>query len=269
MKNKIYQGANNKDSLYDINKPTNWNGKLIIFLHGYMGFKDWGCWNLVSEFFTQHNYAFLKYNVSHNGCTIESPIDFEDLDSFSINTYSKELEDFEAIIKIAKNEFNKLSEIFIIGHSRGGGTALLQAKNPEITKICSWAGISSIAKRFPRGEALEKWKNETIRITKNGRTHQDMPHHFLQYEDYIANSDNLNIKSNCLTSNTPTLIVHGENDNSVSINEGKELADWLDSELIIIPNTAHTFDSKHPWKKDRLPFHLLSVCEKTLDFLNQ
>lgn len=269
MKNRIYQGANERDSLYDINMPTNWNGKLIIFIHGYMGFKDWGCWNLVSSFFALHNYAFLKYNVSHNGCTIDSPIDFDDLDAFSINTYKNELEDFDSIINLAKNQLSEISDIFIIGHSRGGGIALLQSNNPEVAKICSWAGISSISMRFPKGEALEKWKNEIIRYTKNGRTQQDMPHHFLQYEDFIVNNNKLNIKNKCLKSNTPTLIIHGEEDTSVSIDEGEELATWLNSELIVIPNSAHTFDSKHPWDKDKLPISLKTVCEQTLEFFNQ
>ena len=64
-----------------------------------MGYKDWGCWNLVEQFFIENNYAFLKYNVSHNGGTIENPIDFDDLNAFSENNYSKEIEDFEAIQK--------------------------------------------------------------------------------------------------------------------------------------------------------------------------
>jgi len=269
MKNDIYFGANKRTSLYDINIPINWNGKLIVFTHGYMGFKDWGCWNLVSDYFAENGYAFLKYNVSHNGCTIDSPIDFDDLDAFSINTYTKELEDFNAIIELIKSEYEEIKNIYIIGHSRGGGIALLQANNPEVSKICSWAGISSIEKRFPKGDALEKWKKESFRITKNGRTHQDMPHHFLQYEDYISNCEELDIKNKCLTSKTPTLIIHGKDDTSVSINEGIELSEWLKTDLVSISNTAHTFDSKHPWNEDKLPIALKTVCDKTIAFFNQ
>ena len=74
--NAVYTGASNRKSLYDLCIPENWNNKIIIFIHGYMGYKDWGCWNLVSDFFTNEKYGFLKYNVSHNGGTIEKPIDF-------------------------------------------------------------------------------------------------------------------------------------------------------------------------------------------------
>ena len=94
LNNEIYTGAKGRESLFDLTVPTNWNNKLIIFLHGYMGYKDWGCWNLVQAYFNNYEYGFLKYNVSHNGGTVENPIDFSDLEAFSENTYMNEIRDF-------------------------------------------------------------------------------------------------------------------------------------------------------------------------------
>ncbi|MGB0915595.1 MAG: hypothetical protein ACPGVI_05955 [Crocinitomicaceae bacterium] len=110
INNAIFTGAENKKSLYDLAIPNDWNGKLVIFIHGYMGYKDWGCWNLVQDFFTQNQYGFIKYNVSHNGGTIENPIDFDDLASFSQNNYLKELQDFEAITNLVQSEFDEMPE---------------------------------------------------------------------------------------------------------------------------------------------------------------
>ena len=66
-KNKIFTGANKKKSLYDLDIPENWNQKLIIFIHGYMGYKDWGCWNLVSDYFTFNHLLdlFLDHFLDH------------------------------------------------------------------------------------------------------------------------------------------------------------------------------------------------------------
>ncbi len=121
IKNAVFKGANGKNSLYDLAIPNQWNGKLIIFIHGYMGYKDWGAWNLVSDYFSNQSFGFLKYNTSHNGGTIENPIDFDDLDAFAENNYSKEVHDFEGIIQVVQEEFEISPEIYIIGHSRGGG----------------------------------------------------------------------------------------------------------------------------------------------------
>ena len=51
--NRIYTGSNGRQSLIDLELPENFNGNLVVFVHGFMGFKDWGAWHLVQEFFTK------------------------------------------------------------------------------------------------------------------------------------------------------------------------------------------------------------------------
>lgn len=267
--NSIFVGANKKKSLYDLNVPTNWNGKLIIFLHGYMGYKDWGCWNLVSDFFTIHSYGFLKYNVSHNGGTTDNPIDFDDLESFSKNSYLNEIYDFQSILHLVEESFAEMPDIYVIGHSRGGGIALLQSDNGLIKKIATWAAIASIDNRFPTGKEFQAWKADRYYFKKNGRTSQQMPHHFSQYESYKKYSQRLNIESYCKNSTVPTLVVHGEQDSSVSIDEGKTISNWLGVDLTVIENENHTFGSSQPWKLDSLPSGLEQVCNETLAFFDE
>ncbi len=89
IKNKSYSGSNNRESLIDFEIPENFNNQIIVFVHGFMGFKDWGAWNLVQDFFTKQGFGFCKFNLSHNGGTIENGIDFPDEEAFGLNTYSK------------------------------------------------------------------------------------------------------------------------------------------------------------------------------------
>ena len=44
-------------------------GPLIIFCHGYKGFKDWGAWPLLSEALAASGFVVIKFNFSHNGGT--------------------------------------------------------------------------------------------------------------------------------------------------------------------------------------------------------
>ena len=217
LKNEVYTGSNNRQSLYDIEIPENWNGKLVIFMHGYMGFKDWGCWNLVGDVFIKRDFGFLKYNVSHNGCSIQNATEFVDLEAFAFNNYMREIEDFESILETAYSHVPQHTDIYLIGHSRGGGLALLQSQNKHVKKIASWAGIADIGKRFPTGQALENWKKEKYRYTKNGRTGQEMPHHIEQYNNYIENKDRLDIESYCRANENAAYVIHGKEDLSVSI----------------------------------------------------
>jgi len=234
-----------------------------------MGYKDWGCWNLVHDFFTQNDFGFVKYNVSHNGGTTSNPIDFPDLEAFRKNSYSKELHDLDSIIEISLEKFNSASEIYLIGHSRGGGIALLQSANPKISKIVTWAGISHIKERFPQGEKLVEWKKNGTYYIENGRTKQQMPHDYSQYEEFLNNEERLNIEYFCKNSACPTLVIHGDNDTSVPLIEGQFISSWLNTSLTIIEGANHTFGSVQPWNELELPAPLKIACEKTLSFFTE
>ena len=79
-------------------KKLNQLKPIVIFCHGYKGFKDWGAWNLMAEAFAEAGFFFIKFNFSHNGGTVEQPIDFPDLEAFGNNNYTKELDDLESVI---------------------------------------------------------------------------------------------------------------------------------------------------------------------------
>ena len=268
MKNLIYLGSNNRQSLIDFEIPENFNYQIIVFAHGFMGFKDWGAWNLVQDFFTKKGFGFCKFNLSHNGGNIENGIDFPDVEAFGLNTYSKELNDVISVIDWIEKKNVSYQKIHMIGHSRGGGIALLAANlDKRISSVTSWAGISDIGSRFPIGKELEDWKNSEVRYVQNGRTKQNLPQYYSLYEDFIQNEDKLNIGKACETLKIPACIIHGSADTSVPIREGEENAKRLKIPLQIIENADHVFGASHPWNSNDLPSDLKKVCEKTLEFL--
>ncbi len=269
IRNSIFSGAEGKKSLLDLNVPEAFNGQLILFMHGFMGYKDWGCWNLVEKYFVDHGFGFCKYNASHNGGTIKNRIDFSDLDAFSVNSYYKEYIDSLSVISWIKETVSRCKTISLIGHSRGAGIALLHSNNKDICSIVSWAGMSNMAKRFPSGDDLKKWKAEDVRFNLNSRTKQQMPNKYIQFEEYSLHKELLNIELKCKNSTKPTLLIHGNADTSVPIDEGYELAKWLNTKLHIIENGNHTFESKQPWTNKEIPFQMLQVCEITKIFLEK
>lgn len=267
-RNAHYIGADERESLYDLYIPEKQNGAMIVFIHGYMGFKDWGCWNLVADFFTDHGYAFLKYNVSHNGCTVDQPTVFADLDAFSKNSYSKELVDLGQLLQLVRKE-TQFEKLFLIGHSRGGGIALLQAQNEQISGICTWAAIASIEKRFPVGAELEQWQKEGVRYVNNQRTGQRLPLLYQQYESFLSNRDHLDIERSSRSSTIPVCVIHGSADEAVPLEEAYEIAKWIHTTPQIIQSSGHTFGSMHPWEKNQLPSDLNKVCQISLEFFDE
>ena len=119
IENHVYHRAGKKPILLDYYIPLNGNKcPIIIFAHGYKGFKDWGAWSLMGKEFTKAGLCFIKFNFSHNGGTVDQPIDFPDLEAFGTNNYSKELDDLgdvmDWIISNLKNEKTVLWYIFAI-----------------------------------------------------------------------------------------------------------------------------------------------------------
>ncbi len=275
-KNILIPGKHNKPILIDVcyledDKPK----AIILFCHGYKGFKDWGAWSLMAEEFAKQGFCFIKFNFAYNGGTIEQPIDFPDLEAFGNNNYTKELDDLDSVLNwieanLSSNKNIDTTNITLLGHSRGGGIVTIKAEeDSRITNVISLAGVSNFENRFPKDEAFETWKKEGVYYVVNGRTKQDMPHFYQFFEDFEQNKDRINIKRAASNLKIPHLIIHGSNDTSVSIDEAKNLHKWNpNSELKIIEGADHVFNSKHPWDNNDLSVQLNTVVKSIIKFLN-
>ena len=200
--NIVIEGKHNKPILIDLCYLENNSLKpIIIFCHGYKGFKDWGAWNIMANTFAEAGFCFIKFNFSHNGGTVEQPIDFPDLEAFGNNNFTKELDDLETVIDwVCENpEINKegdINDISLLGHSRGGGIVSIKAeKDSRIKRVISLAGVSNFKARFHVGtQEFKDWKEKGVKYVENGRTKQQMPHYFQFYKDFVKNEKQLTIK---------------------------------------------------------------------------
>lgn len=267
VKNAIYTGAQNRKSLIDLEIPEKFNGEIILFIHGFMGFKDWGAWHLVMDYFVQKGYGFCKFNISHGGGTFKNGIDFPDSESFGNNTFSNELEDLKQVVGWIDDKVTNWKG-HLIGHSKGGAIALIAGEQIEkISSISTWAAIASIGERFPTGEKLSTWKSNGVKYVTNGRTLQELPQKYSLYIDYIKNENTFDLERICRTIDKPIFVAHGEDDNSVDVDNGRRLAKWSKTNLCVIKQSNHVFESSHPWIKTELPLPLLHLCIKTKEFL--
>jgi pimeloyl-ACP methyl ester carboxylesterase len=276
QKNNIVEGKHIKPCLVDVFYTSNNKPKpIVVFCHGYKGFKDWGAWNLMAEVFAEAGFFFVKFNFSHNGGTVEQPIDFPDLDAFGNNNYTKELDDLESVIdwvltnSSLKKEINT-DDISLIGHSRGGGIVTIKSEEDmRIKKVITLAGVSDYKSRFPKNERFQKWKERGVYYVKNGRTHQEMPHFYQFYEDFDKNENRLTIARAVEKLQISHLIIHGDNDTSVSINEAISQHKWNPkSQLEIIKGANHVFGTSHPWKESKLSNELEIVTQRCFEFLS-
>jgi len=276
LRNIKLTGAAEREFLLDIYvKQDNQQKPVVIYSHGFKGFKDYGAWDLVAKRFAEEGFVFIKYNFSHNGTTVDDPMNFSDLEAFGNNNFSKELVDLGKVIDWVINgdvgfpisELRR-SEIYIIGHSRGGGTSLLKAQQDvRVKKVVGWASVGDFESYATPGPMLDAWKKEGVYYIKNGRTLQDMPLFFQLYEDYVANHEKLNLPEAVGKLSIPGLIVHGTDDPTVPFSVAEYLTSLNDKlKLIAIEKGDHVFGSKHPWEEPGLPSDLKAVVDATVGF---
>ena len=277
-KNNLIKGTHGKPIVSNLYyHKTNTRKPLVIFCHGYKGYKDWGAFDLMASTFLEGGVALLKFNFSHNGGTPEQPIDFPDLEAFGNNNYMIELDDLESVINWVstaeefKDEID-INNIILIGHSRGGAIAILKAsENARIKKLITWAAVCDLNRSmFEQGAELEQWKKDGVFFIVNGRTNQKMPHYIQFYHNYSKNKERLDVKKAVKQLSIPQLIFHGEGDLAVPVIHAENLHQWNPaSELMLLPKANHVFGASQPWLEDKLPEDFSIVLKKTIDFINK
>ena len=276
-KNIIITRKHEKPILADVFYKGNSISKpILVFCHGYKGFKDWGAWDLMAKAYANAGFFFIKFNFSYNGGTVEQPIDFLDLEAFGNNNYTKELNDLETIIDwiYSQKEYKedvKTDSISLIGHSRAGGIVIIKAEEDNrIKNVITLAGVCDFAKRTAMKGEVAQWKKDGVKYVFNGRTKQQMPHYYQFYEDFIKNEDRLTIKRAVTNLKQPHLIIHGNGDTSVLVDEANNLHKWnANSELKIVEGANHVFGASHPWDNDELPHDLKNVTAVIIKFLHK
>ena len=268
------KGSEGKPILMDLtyNNSHKNTSPIVIFVHGFKGFKDWGTHDLVADHFAEQGFIFLKFNFSHNGTTPENPIDFVDLGAFGDNTFTKEFEDLDKVISFALSgdSFAASEKVALIGHSRGGGTSIIQAaKDERVERLITWAAISDFNSLWKKEQEAE-WREKGVIYTYNVRTKQNTPLKIDLLHDLEKHANSYNIQKWASQISKPWLVIHGDADQNVPVEDAFKLhKENENAEIVIVKAANHVFGASHPYLGDQLPEPLHEVVEKSIAFLNK
>lgn len=265
-------GSDQKPVLIDYLLSDQTDAPMVIFVHGFKGFKDWGTHHLVAQYFADNGCSFLKFNFSHNGMTQDGIDVFDDLEAFAHNTFSKELSDLNEVITYVKSAeaFPSPSKIILVGHSLGGGISILQANTDRrVDKLVTWASISNFRGLW-NVDYESYWRKEGVIYMSNSRTNQQMPLCLDVLTDLERNADKLDLLEAARSLKQPWLIIHGDADTTVTVEQAQLLKrQHPTSYLMVLENADHVFNAKHPWTEDFLPDALKQACDSTISFIRQ
>lgn len=277
LENIIVDGKHGKPILLDVYwNTTNKPKPIVLFAHGFKGFKDWGTWSRIGYEIANAGFVFIKMNFSHNGVTSENLLEFLDLEGFGQNNYEIELDDIGCVLDwlevqnlIPSSEIDS-EDINLIGHSRGGGIAIIKAsEDSRISSLITWAAVGTLDWMFNPG-MIRELKATGVHLIINGRTKQEMPLYYQFYENFEKNKKRFDVKSALKGLEKPHLIIQGTNDPAIPVASAKLHKQWNPSAtLVLIENADHVFDGRHPFSGKKLPLNTDILVRHTIDFLKK
>ena len=223
----------------------------IVVVHGFKGFKDWGMFPPLAERLSRAGFATITFNLSGSGVDDAGELVWPE--RFGRDTYSAELHDLGVVLEaLRRGELGVAppSSLGLVGHSRGGGVAVLRAaKDPVVRALVTWSAISSVERWSPH--EVTEWRAAGSMEILNTRTGQRTPLFTDVLDDVERNATgSLDIMKAATMVKVPWLIVHGTEDESVSHLEAEALraASPLDTtRLLAVEGAGHTFGAGHPW----------------------
>ncbi len=246
---------------------------VVVVCHGFKGFKDWGTFPVWGRRLAEAGFVSVLFNFSYNGVAPEQPTEFTRLDLFAENTFTRELDDLDAVLTtVVEGRLPEASvdpsRLGLMGHSRGGGTALLQAAaDDRINALVTWSAVSMFLDRFPTSW-IRDWETRGYAEVMNARTGQIMRLNRVLYDDALAHRDRLDVRAAAARVGVPWLLVHAEDDAAVPFAEAEALLTASSGAELFKAQGDHTFGGRHPFDGP-LPDTLRAVFERTLAFFRR
>ena len=223
----------------------------VILCHGFKGFARWAFFPHLADWLAARGLAAVSFDFSGSGVGADRET-FTELDAFAENTYGRGLADLAAVEREALRRGWLRDGYGLMGHSRGGGVAVLHAgrsprRGPRVGALVTWAAIAAVG-RWPAADR-ERWRAEGQLAVPNSRTGQVMRLNLTALDEAEQlRGTTLDIAAAAARVRVPWLIVHGTADTTVSVEDARVLhaAAGERPELLLLDGADHTFEARHP-----------------------
>lgn len=225
--------------------PSRRTDKVVVLCHGFMGYKDSWTNRALSDSLARQDIATLRFDFFGHG---QSEGDLQEL---LLTTLIAQTE--SAIALMHRHGFPRIA---LLGSSFGGLVAtLVAAKTPSLAALalrCPVVDFPDILRRRFGQVAIELWRRMGTVPSSLGR----VPVHARFYEDCLR----YNAYRAAQSLRAPTVIVHGEQDEIIPVDQARALHDRIPAEKVIhiLPGADHRFSS---------PAHFSQMMTRLVDWM--
>jgi len=257
----------------DIYHPRHSTCPILLIIHGFRGSKNWGFFPTIAEEFAKNGSIVISWNMSLNGYSKDAQY-IDQPEEFARNTISQEIRDTQSIINSILHDDHILSndvrsqwngDIYVLGHSRGGGIGILLSEiNPSIKKLVLWNSVSKFGRFTERQKKL--WSEIgtfPIGETEDGKV---IAMNYSYISDLELHGEEYSLLRAIARVPAEILILHAEQDMTVPIREAFALQEQTQSAQVhLIPQTGHIFGCTHPFTE--MTSSLQDAIDTTTAFL--
>jgi alpha-beta hydrolase superfamily lysophospholipase len=226
---------------------------VVVLCHGLKGYRHWGFIPRLGENLRSAGLHALAIDFSHNGVAggdagaSGGPV-YAYPEMVRRNTLDRERRDLEAVIRWiragAGGRFPDGTPLGLWGHSRGGGSVLLNAIDDPtgIAAISTWSTPAHADIYSPKQKA--RWREAGEFDFLRGTNGENLAMGVCHLDDLEARRDEYAFAGRLGELTVPYLIVHGEADPVIPVRNADELyraANGLAEKRLVRLRTGHTF----------------------------
>ena len=235
--------------LGDTHLPKSEPKACVILMHGFKGYKDYGFIPVLAHDLCDSGMIVHRFNFSTSGMTNDIET-FARPDLFELDTWNRQVEDVRRVVQAVRSDElagNGLP-IFLIGHSRGGGTALLTAgrhgEELNLGGVITLSAVDACCRMSKEDQAAMLARGYSI--TQSARTKQDLKISSAWLQEQIDDPDAHNILELTKQITCPLCVIHGEDDQAVGLKSGHNIADVHSTTCHIIKGANHVLNMSNP-----------------------
>ncbi len=224
----IFQNSKGMNLVGALHVPQEKTSSAVIISHGFTSNKDRERLIRLAEALSENSFAVLRFDFGGCGESEDREITIQD-----------QVDDLKCAINYMRE--NRYQDVGLLGESLGGLTSIL-AYDESINTIVLWAPVTqSKTPSFIQKEELQQELNETgiIIYKKDGRE-------FKVPKEYLKERQAINQKEILSKIKSPVLIIHGDQDNTVPLEQSEAAMQFLPegSGIKIIKDGDHKLDDK-------------------------